>query len=89
MSDEVEFTFEGRAVRAVRGQTIAAVLMQRGELAWRTTRFGGRPRGIYCGMGVCFDCLITLNGEPNVRACLIDVEPGDDVRSQEGTGHVG
>ena len=87
MSSEVEFAFDGSPSRAQEGQTIAAALIDRGIYSWRWTRAGDRPRGLFCGIGVCFDCLITLNGEPNVRACVTRVEPGDDVRSQEGTGY--
>ena len=88
MSRETSFTFDGAPMAAVEGQTIAAALIENGVMSWRTTRFGDRPRGLFCGIGVCFDCLITINGEPNVRACLSAVEPGDDVRTQAGDGHV-
>lgn len=83
---EVRFTFEGEQMRAEDGQTIAAALMAEGIASWRTTRFSGSPRGILCGIGVCYDCLLTLNSEPNVRACVTQVQPGDDVRRQDGVG---
>ncbi len=85
MSD-VPFTLDGEPMRAAADQTIAAALMERGIMSWRTTRFDERPRGILCGIGVCYDCLITLNGQPNVRACITRVESGDDVRRQDGVG---
>ncbi|MEU1462125.1 (2Fe-2S)-binding protein [Streptomyces sp. NPDC005706] len=80
-------TFDGRPVEALPGQTVAAVLWAAGVTSWRGTRVGGRPRGVFCGIGVCFDCLVTVNGRPNERACLVRVEPGDVIRTQEGTGH--
>lgn len=83
----VEFAFDGAPMRAQQGQTIAAALIEHGVVAWRHTRVDDQPRGILCGIGVCFDCLITVNGEPNVRACMARVESGDDLRSQEGTGY--
>lgn len=83
---ELEFTFDDEPMRATQGQTIAAALIAQGVMSWRTTRFEGRPRGILCGIGACYDCLLTLNGEPNVRACVTRVEPGDDVRRQDGVG---
>jgi predicted molibdopterin-dependent oxidoreductase YjgC len=83
---EVSFAFDGEEIRAEDGQTIAAALMAHGIVSWRTTRFGDRPRGILCGIGACYDCLLTLNGEPNVRACVTRIEPGDDVRRQNGVG---
>ncbi|MGA5412865.1 (2Fe-2S)-binding protein [Streptomyces pseudogriseolus] len=80
-------TFDGRPVEALPGRTIAAALWAAGVTSWRTTRDGGRPRGVFCGIGVCFDCLVTVNGRPNQRACLVPARPGDVVRTQEGTGH--
>ncbi|MET9431064.1 MULTISPECIES: (2Fe-2S)-binding protein [unclassified Streptomyces] len=80
-------TFDGRPLTARPGQTIAAVLWSNGVLAWRTTRGGGAPRGAFCGIGTCYDCLATVNGRPNQRACLIPARPGDTVTTQEGTGH--
>ncbi len=85
MSD-VSFTFDGEPMLAVQEQTIAAALIDQGIVSWRTTRVDERPRGLLCGIGVCYDCLITLNGEPNVRACITRVEPGDDIRRQDGVG---
>ncbi|MER5917373.1 (2Fe-2S)-binding protein [Streptomyces sp. NPDC001982] len=80
-------TFDGRSIEALPGQTVAAALWAAGVTAWRTTREGGRPRGVFCGIGVCFDCLVTVNGRPNQRACLVPVRAGDMIRTQEGTGH--
>ncbi|MEU6123729.1 (2Fe-2S)-binding protein [Streptomyces sp. NPDC047123] len=82
-------TFDGRRLDALPGQSIAAVLWSAGILAWRTTRVGGRPRGAFCGIGQCHDCLATVNGLPNRRACLVTARPGDDVTTQEGHGHAG
>ncbi|GAA4873553.1 (2Fe-2S)-binding protein [Kitasatospora sp. NPDC048365] len=79
--------FDGRPVPALPGQTIAAALWAAGVLAWRTTRDGGRPRGAFCGIGQCFDCLATVNGRPNRRTCLEPAEDGDTVTTQEGHGH--
>ncbi|MEV6616386.1 (2Fe-2S)-binding protein [Streptomyces sp. NPDC051051] len=80
-------TFDGREIEALPGQTVAAALWSAGVTAWRATREGGRPRGVFCGIGVCFDCLVTVDGRPNQRACLVPAVPGADVRTQEGTGH--
>jgi predicted molibdopterin-dependent oxidoreductase YjgC len=80
-------TVDGRAVEALPGRTVAAALWAAGITSWRTTRGTGRPRGVFCGIGVCFDCLVTVNGRPNQRACLVPVHPGDAIRTQEGTGH--
>ncbi len=86
---EISFTFDGVAYRVPAGRTVAAALMGSGTRSWRTTRVDERPRGLFCGMGACYDCLVVVNGQPNMRACMVELTDGDDVRSQEGTGHVG
>ncbi|WP_443046127.1 (2Fe-2S)-binding protein [Streptomyces sp. NBC_00335] len=79
--------FDDRELPAQSGQSIAAVLWSAGILAWRTTRETAAPRGAFCGIGSCYDCLVTVNGRPNQRACLVPARPGDHVTTQEGTGH--
>ncbi|MET9074683.1 (2Fe-2S)-binding protein [Streptomyces sp. NPDC004232] len=79
-------TLDGRPVAALPGQTVAAALWAAGVTAWRSTRGAGRPRGVFCGIGVCFDCLVTVNGRANQRACLVPAHPGGVIRTQEGTG---
>lgn len=83
----IAFTLDGVGMTAVEGQSIAGALIAAGVISWRGTRFDDRPRGVFCGIGACFDCLITVNGEPNVRACLSQVREGDRVERQEGTGY--
>jgi hypothetical protein len=83
---ELAFSFDGEPLTALPGQTIGAALLAAGVRSWRTTRRNDRPRGLFCGIGVCFDCLVTVNGRPGVRACLAAVEAGDDVRTQRGGG---
>lgn len=72
----LEFVFDGHTITARPGQTIGAALTDAGIRSWRTTRVAGRPRGLFCGIGVCFDCLITVDGRPNQRACLVAAEAG-------------
>ncbi|MER0446744.1 (2Fe-2S)-binding protein [Streptomyces sp. Edi4] len=84
-----EITVDGRPVSALPGQSVAAALWAAGILAWRTTRVGGRPRGAFCGIGQCYDCLATVNGVPNRRACLVPVADGDEITTQEGEGRAG
>ncbi|MDF3302104.1 (2Fe-2S)-binding protein [Streptomyces tropicalis] len=80
-------TFDGREIEVLPGRTVAAALLAAGVTSWRTTRRAGRPRGVFCGIGVCFDCLVTVNGRPGQRACLRPARPGDVIRTEEGTGH--
>lgn len=79
--------FDGAAVAFRPGQTVGAALMAHGVTSWRTTRGAGAPRGLFCGIGVCFDCLVTVDGHPNQRACLVLAEDGMSITTQEGTGH--
>ncbi|GIH99890.1 (2Fe-2S)-binding protein [Planobispora takensis] len=74
-----EIDVDGQAVPVVPGQSLGAVLHAAGIRSWRTTRSGGRPRGLFCGIGVCFDCLVTVNDVPSLRACQIEARPGDRV----------
>ncbi|MGK5630521.1 (2Fe-2S)-binding protein [Streptomyces sp. URMC 123] len=79
-------TVDGASRPAYPGQTVAAVLLTAGRVSWRTTRGAGRPRGLFCGIGVCHDCLVTVNGLADVRACQREARPGDDIRTGEGAG---
>jgi len=83
----VTFTFDGHTITAEAGQSIAAALLAAGIRSWRTTREAGSPRGLFCGIGICFDCLVVVNDTPGIRACLTDVHDGDHVATQEGSGH--
>lgn len=84
---EQVFTFDGRAIPFVAGQSVGAALTVAGVRSWRSTRVAGKRRGLFCGIGVCFDCLVVADGEPNVRACLLPARSGMQVATQEGTGH--
>jgi predicted molibdopterin-dependent oxidoreductase YjgC len=79
----VEIVLDGEPVEAHEGETVAAVLLAQGEVATRTT-VKGEPRGIFCGMGVCYDCLIVVDGVPNTRACMTWVREGMVVSRQDG-----
>ena len=78
---EVSFTFNGAAYEGVPGQSIAAALMASGVRELRATRFHKEPRLIFCGIGICFDCVVTINGVANQRACLIEISNDMKVES--------
>jgi NADPH-dependent 2,4-dienoyl-CoA reductase/sulfur reductase-like enzyme len=80
----VEITVDGEQVDALPGQTVAAALMATGRESWRTTRGAEKPRGVFCGIGACFDCLVVVNGTPDVRACQRTVSAGDEISTQAG-----
>lgn len=81
-----QMTFRGLTVAAEPGQSVAAALVAAGITDWRTTRKGGRPRGLFCGIGVCFDCLITVDGIPDQRACLVTAADGMRLGDDAETG---
>jgi hypothetical protein len=83
---EIEFFLDGRPVPAFEGETVGAALLGMGIRRLRTTSRCGEPRGLYCGIGVCFDCVMTIDGRPNVRTCQTVVRAGMRVDSQSGNG---
>lgn len=85
---KVTFTFEGRRVEAFENDTVASALLAAGEVVFRLTPVSGTARGPYCMMGVCFECLVEIDGMPNRQACMIAVTEGIDVRRQQGAAKV-
>ena len=81
-------TLLGRPLECRLGDTVTAALVDVGELTCRLTHRGD-PRGVFCGMGVCHDCLMTVDGVPNVRACMTPVRDGLRVETQRGLGEAG
>ena len=85
----VEFEFDGRRVRAFRGDTVASALYAQGTRVFSRSFKYHRPRGLLCCSGNCPNCLVTVGDEPNVRACTRAVEPGLRVRSQNAWPSLG
>jgi predicted molibdopterin-dependent oxidoreductase YjgC len=82
--DGVTLTIDGRRIAARAGDTVAAALLAAGITHCRTTPVTGAPRAPYCMMGVCFDCLVTIDGVGNRQACLVAVRDGMAVETQRG-----
>ena len=78
----IEIEFEGRTYRGVLGQSIAGILLANDVLDWRTTSGRESARGLFCGIGVCFDCVVTVDGIPDVRACQRRARGGERVERQ-------
>lgn len=74
---------DGERLQVHPGETVAGALLAAGRRAWRRTRNQGAPRGLFCGMGVCFDCLVQVDGEPYVRACMTLVAEGMEVETYQ------
>jgi len=83
--EDMTVILDGQAVPAYAGETVAAVLITGNGMTTRTTA-GGAARGFYCGMGVCFDCLVVVDGVPNTRACMTIAADGMHVSRQQGRG---
>jgi len=81
----IEFTFDGEKIDAITGQSVAAALLAANQRTLRKTRFNNNQRGVFCGIGVCFDCLVVIDGITNQRACLIEAKPGMKVQTQVGS----
>lgn len=81
---EVTIFIGGEAVRVPAGETVASAVLGAGLDSVRTTPVSGTPRMPYCLMGVCFDCLMEIDGVPNVQACMTAVREGMRVERQSG-----
>lgn len=77
-------TFNGEPIQGPPGATVAAALVAAGHSTWRSTRAGER-RGLFCGIGVCYDCLITVDGRTE-RACMLPLREGMVITDHLGAG---
>ncbi len=84
--DSFEIEVDSNPMSAHHGETVASVMLSSGSRALRNTRKEGKPRGLFCGIGVCYDCLVVVDGRANVRACMTRAVPGMQVRTQHGIG---
>ncbi len=77
----VTFQFDGKTLTGYERDTIASALLANGIRTLRRHEHSGAPRGIYCNIGHCFECRVTVNGTPNVRACITPIEENMIVES--------
>ncbi len=83
---KIEIIVDGEKVEAYEGETIAAALMASEIKAFRYTSKFNEPRGIFCAIGRCTDCVMEVNGRPNVRTCVTLVEENMVINTQKGPG---
>ena len=81
MTNQISFTFNGKEFTCESGQSIAAALIASDNRQLRTTRFENEPRSIFCGIGICFDCVLVVDGVANQRSCLIEAKQGLNAES--------
>lgn len=82
--EAVAVTIDGKPFAARAGDTVAAALLAAGIAACRETPVSGAPRGPFCMMGVCFDCLVEIDGQGNRQGCMERVRPGMRIATQRG-----
>jgi len=80
----VTINFEGKPLEVPAGETVIAAVMAAGAVYNRTTPISGEHRAPYCHMGVCFECLMEIDGIPNRQACMIQVRHGMVINRQRG-----
>ena len=79
---------EGRSVTVPSGASAAAAALIAGLSSTRTSPATGEPRAPYCMMGVCFECLLVIDGEPSQQGCMVTVRPGMRIRRQDGAREI-
>ena len=80
----VKFYFDGKEMEGMEGEPSAAALKAAGVMVHRYTKKRHEPRGIFCAIGRCTDCVMIVNGQPNVRTCITPLEEGMTVQTQYG-----
>ena len=83
---EIPIDVDGKTLFAYEGETVAAALLANGIRVFRHTAKRHEPRGLFCGIGQCTDCVMEIDGVPNQRTCMTIVRAGMVVRTQEGHG---
>lgn len=81
---EITFIFDGKEVKGYEGEPIAAALKAEGLMVHRYTQKEHKPRGIFCAIGRCTDCVMIVDGVPNVRTCITPLKEGMVVKTQYG-----
>ena len=82
----VEFTLDGKKMTGFEGEPIAAALIAQGTKFFGTYRKTGAPRGLFCAVGKCTDCVMTVDGLPGVRTCITPLKVGMRIETQKGLG---
>lgn len=86
--ESVTIRFEGVPISVPAGETVASALTIANVGATRTTPISGAPRSAYCLMGVCFECLVVIDGKPDQQSCMVVVRDGMTIECQQGAPNV-
>jgi len=82
----LKITIDGKKIKAREGETIAAALIAAGVKVFRYSVKRNEPRSLFCAIGRCTDCVMTVNNQSNVRTCITLVEEGMEIETQKGLG---
>lgn len=80
----VSFTYDGQTMKGFEGEPIAIALKANGVEIYRYTKKEHKPRGLFCAIGRCTDCVMVVNGKPNIRTCVTPLLEGMNVQTQDG-----
>lgn len=83
---KITINVDGRQYAAMEGEPIASAIMANGILIHRKTHKTGESRGVFCGIGQCNDCVMIVDGVPNIRTCVTPVRDGMCIETQKGYG---
>lgn len=83
---EVQFTLDGRTLGGFEGEPIAIALRSNGVMIHRLTDRRNEPRGVFCAIGRCTDCIMVVDGVPNIRTCVEPLKEGMVIQKQKGKG---
>ena len=83
----VKFTYDGKTLEGYEGEPIASALLVAGVMAHRYTAKKHEPRGVFCAIGRCTDCVMVVDGKPNVRTCITPLAEGMTVETQYGVSN--
>lgn len=84
----VTIAFDDKTVTVPAGISVAAALLSSGVNDFRTSVVGKAPRAPYCMMGVCFECLVEIDGVPARQSCITPVHNGMRIKRQVGAAHL-
>ena len=82
----IQFSFDGQTMEGFEGEPIAIALRSNGVLLQRYTCRRNEPRGMFCAIGRCTDCILVVDGRPNIRTCVEPLKAGMAVETQRGKG---
>jgi len=83
---KVKIYVDNKEMEAYEGEMVASALLANGKKVFRLTKKEKRPRGIFCAIGRCTDCVMIVNGIPNIRTCITPVQEGMEIETQKGCG---